>query len=125
VDSYVSAKGHSYTSVVVSPTLETEGYTLHTCHCGNSYKDNFVDRLTYTPGDVDGTEGITKDDAIYLLMSTFFPEDYPVSQDCDYDQNGAVDKDDAIYLLMHTFFPEDYPLIKQQNKTVYAILPSS
>ena len=64
-------------------------------------------------GDLDGTETIDKDDAIYLLMHSFFPEIYPVYQECDYDGNGNVDKDDAVYLLMYTFFPDYYPLLTQ------------
>jgi hypothetical protein len=104
--------------------LEAEGYTLHTCHCGHSYKDNFVDRLTYIVGDTDGNEAINKDDAIYLLMATFFPEDYPLEQECDFDHSGEVNKDDAIYLLMYTFFPEDYPLTVE-SPVAYALLPSS
>ena len=62
------------------------------------------------PGDVDGNESLDKNDAIYLLMHSFFPEDYPINQEADYNGNGTVDKDDAIHLLMHTFFPDDYPL---------------
>ena len=75
-------------------------------------------------GDIDGNEKIDKDDAIYILMSTFFPEDYPLNQDCDFDGNNKVDKDDAIYVLMYTFFPEDYPLTAQPN-TVYALVPNA
>lgn len=62
-------------------------------------------------GDVNGDESVDKDDAIYLLMYSFFPEDYPINQGADYNSDGSIDKDDAIYLLMYTFFPEDYPLV--------------
>ena len=61
-------------------------------------------------GDLDGNNIVNEDDAIYLLYSIFFEEDYPLNQDCDFDKNGKVDEDDAIYLLYYTFFPEDYPL---------------
>ncbi len=64
----------------------------------------------YIPGDVDGNGNVNEDDAIYLLRSVFFPEDYPVSIPADYDGNGTVNEDDAIYLLRSVFFPEDYPL---------------
>ena len=63
-----------------------------------------------TPGDIDGVEGVTDADAEYLLMYTFFPEDYPVNQECDFNGDGFVNDADAEHLLMYTFFPEDYPL---------------
>ncbi|MBQ0110552.1 MAG: leucine-rich repeat protein, partial [Oscillospiraceae bacterium] len=63
-----------------------------------------------TPGDLDGVEGITDSDAVYLLMHTFFPEQYPVDQTCDFDGDGGVTDADAVYLLMYTFFPEQYPI---------------
>ncbi len=34
-----TAKGHSHKATVVKPTCTEQGYTLHTCACGDSYKD--------------------------------------------------------------------------------------
>ena len=70
-----------------------------------------VGGVDYIPGDLDGDGETTDADAIYLLMYTFFEEDYPVSQPCDYDGDGEITDADAIYLLMYTFFPEDYPIV--------------
>ncbi len=63
-------------------------------------------------GDVDLEEGVTANDAIYLLYNIFFGEaSYPVNQSCDFDGSGNVDANDAIYLLYHVFFGEaSYPL---------------
>ena len=82
--------------------------TSHECDFKNVAGQITV--YSVAPGDVDGNESLDKNDAIYLLMHSFFPEDYPINQEADYNGNGTVDKDDAIHLLMHTFFPDDYPL---------------
>lgn len=65
---------------------------------------------TYISGDLDGDGKITDADAVYLLMHTFFPDEYPVDQDCDFDGDGKVTDADAVYLLMYTFFPDEYPI---------------
>lgn len=55
---YLSLKGklatypltieHSYESKVVEPTVDDDGYTLHTCiNCARSYKDSFVQTTSY------------------------------------------------------------------------------
>jgi uncharacterized protein YkwD len=36
---------HSYTKSVVDPTCTEKGYTLHTCSCGDSYKNTYTDPL--------------------------------------------------------------------------------
>ncbi len=61
-------------------------------------------------GDLNGDDEVTDSDAIYLMYHTFFPEEYPANQDCDFDGDGEVTDNDAIYLMYHTFFPEEYPL---------------
>lgn len=78
-----------------------------------------IDRI---PGDVDGVEGLTSEDAIYLMFhilfkGTMFEEDYQINEsiDLDYDSSGVVDSEDAIYLMFHvlfkdTMFAEDYIL---------------
>ena len=36
---------HSYDAVVTAPTCTDKGYTTHTCSCGDSYVDTYVDAL--------------------------------------------------------------------------------
>ena len=44
----VEAHEHSYTAVVTAPTCTEKGYTTHTCSCGDSYVDTYVDALGHT-----------------------------------------------------------------------------
>ena len=45
IDLELDALGHTYTSVVTDPTCLEEGYTTHTCHCGESYTDSKISAL--------------------------------------------------------------------------------
>ena len=42
---------HDYTSTVVEPTCTEQGYTIHTCACGDRYVDTFIDALGHDWGD--------------------------------------------------------------------------
>ena len=44
----VEAHEHSYTAVVTPPTCTEKGYTTHTCACGDSYVDTYVDALGHS-----------------------------------------------------------------------------
>ena len=39
---------HSYKDVVTAPTCTAKGYTTHTCSCGDSYVDTYVDALGHS-----------------------------------------------------------------------------
>ena len=47
----VNALGHSHNAVVTEPTCTEQGYTTHTCHCGDTYKDTYTDALGHSFGD--------------------------------------------------------------------------
>jgi len=67
------------------------------------------------PGDIDGNESVTEEDAVYLLLYTMFGDSfYPIGEiSADIDGNGTVDQEDAVYLLLHTMFGDVfYPLQK-------------
>ena len=103
----LNKEGHSYKTFITYPSGNSKGHIKYVCeNCNHSYQEE----LKYIVGDIDGVKGVTDADAEYLLMYTFFPEDYPVNQSCDFNGDGKVNDADAEHLLMHTFFPEDYPL---------------
>ena len=80
-NSVISALGHKYGEItVIEPEYNQDGYSTHTCTvCGHEEKFDFKPALTYILGDINGDETINDADAVYLLMHTFFPEDYPIA----------------------------------------------
>lgn len=107
----VDAHIHQYEEKVVPPTTAAEGYTLHTCKtCGNSYKDNFVEKLKYIRGDVNDDGYVNSNDVLYFLRFTLSPGRYPINQSGDMNGDGYVNSNDVLYLLRHTLSPGRYPL---------------
>lgn len=48
---YLTAHTHTYNDEIVEPTCTEEGYTLHTCVCGDSYKDSRLPAYGHLFGD--------------------------------------------------------------------------
>ena len=42
---------YDYTDIVVAPTCTAKGYTIHTCACGESHVDSYVDALGHSFGE--------------------------------------------------------------------------
>lgn len=42
---------HLYETTIIEPKCEEDGYTLYTCECGVSYKDNIVEKLEHNYND--------------------------------------------------------------------------
>lgn len=94
----------------VAPACEEHSFVEGVCSvCGHKL------------GDIDGNEALTHEDAVYLLLYTMFPENYPLNGaygNVDGDQD--VDQDDAVYLLLNVLFGDDfYPL------QIIAVLPEN
>lgn len=87
----------------------------------NSSTPNSQENLLSIPGDLNNDEEVDTSDVIYLLMHTYFSEQYPVEQNCDYNSDNVIDTNDVIYLLMHTYFSNEYPLDQKVNNTTYTV----
>ena len=108
-----SREAHKYDNACDTTCNDCEIEREVPAHVYDNEKDtdcNICGALKYTPGDVDGKEGVTLDDAIYLLYHVNFSTTYPVNQPIDFNGDGREDLDDAIYLLYHVNFKDTYPL---------------
>ena len=102
----INKLGHDYVAVVTLPTSTMRGYTTHTCsRCHDSYVDTYTDPVgEYTPGDVDGKNGINAVDymltkAYVLKTLTNVTEDQ--KQAMDVYQDGKIDARDYFLIKIH------------------------
>lgn len=111
----------SYESVVYCSTCgeEINRTTVPVPATGHNYVDgvcSICQDHKYIVGDIDGSNTVDHNDAIYLLLSIMFGEEnYPLDNaPGDIDGNGIVNQDDAIYLLLYSMFGNDYYPINAQ-----------
>ena len=62
---------HTYTEVVTEPTYTAQGYTTHTCFCGESFVDSYVDPLPLPEAKIEVARMILGNE---LAMQFAFPK---------------------------------------------------
>ena len=98
---------HSYSSEVTKPTCTDRGYTTHTCDCGHSYVDSYVDATGHKDSNKDhtcdtcGKENITDHDYVNGSCSYCGATDPTICIKGDLDLDGDVDAQDLTMLARH------------------------
>lgn len=95
------ALGHDYHDTVVEPTTSSQGYTEHTCsRCGDSYRDNYKDKLKETFDLQAVVEygrtyaqslGFTIDKSMTLSNSSYYPGYYGGGYSLDFLKRKAAE----------------------------------
>jgi len=108
---------HNHTDVVTPPTCTDKGYTTHTCACGDTYKDTYVDATGHELGDwvevkapTETEKGSERRDC--ANCDYYETREVDLVQTAPGDLNGddSVNDDDVILLLWHTLLPDLYPI---------------
>ena len=87
---------HQYEAVVTEPTCTEEGYTTYTCHCGDSYIDDYLPATGHNFGEWTPTAPGVEERSCETCGETETREKEPVY---DADGNGAVDQADLTLLM--------------------------
>jgi hypothetical protein len=82
--------------VVTDPTCTEEGYTTYTCHCGDSYIDDYLPATGHNFGEWTQTAPGVEERSCETCGETETREKEPVY---DADGNGAVDQADLTLLM--------------------------
>ena len=109
---------HRYTDTVTEPDCVHEGFTTHTCACGDSFTDSEVPALGHdmqngvctrcgeeepqgTPGDANGDGKADYSDALMILRASIGlgEMDEDLVKRCDMNGDGKADYSDALIIL--------------------------
>lgn len=103
----IAATGHHYSDTVTAPTCTEQGYTTHTCTCGDSYVDSYTDALGHSftnyvsNGDATCTKDGTKTAKCDRCDATDTVVDEGSALGCDLNGDGSTDEKDLTMLLRH------------------------
>ena len=74
---------HSYTDSIVAPTCTNMGYTLHTCDCGITYTDTFVNAKGHTYGGEVATATYLKSEADCTNKAVYYKSCSVCGEKCE------------------------------------------
>lgn len=90
---------HKYAEKIVKPTYTENGYTLHTCYlCGNSYKDNFTEKLAKLKGDINDDGKANAADLVMLQKWLLGSGELTNWKNADLCEDGVIDAFDMAAL---------------------------
>ena len=100
-----SVSSHSYTAAVTAPTCTEAGYTTHTCACGESFVDSYVDAAGHIPGEAakENETDIGYDLAVRCTLcgEELSREHCPVQRPGDINGDGKLNNKDVMLLMQY------------------------
>lgn len=73
---------HKYTSEIIAPTCQEQGYTLHTCSCGDEYKDNYTNATSHN--------GVGKCIYCHSIFNSIIAEKLPSSRSINHESGNSI-----------------------------------
>ncbi len=90
----IPALGHAYSSKVIAPSVNVQGYTVYTCsRCGNSYKDNYTDAIKIGEDGFiysDTLPDYVTDDLFQIEYKSYYEKNATTSPGADWKQGAVV-----------------------------------
>lgn len=107
----IPALGHDYGAWKIHriATTKDPGEERRFCSRCSHYESRAIGEIII-PGDFDGNDKATGEDAIYLIWHTLHPKLFPLQKNADFTGDSKVTDADAVFLLWHCMYPKSYPL---------------